>query len=399
MEFTIHNQVLLLVFVIALIMGAVANKTNFCTMGAVSDWVNMGDTGRLRAWLFAIAVALSGLLIFEAIGWVNLPANTFPPYRTANFAWLRYLLGGAMFGIGMTLASGCANRTLVRIGGGNIKSLMVLIVAGYAAYLMLWTDLFDSVFMSWIGPTIINLSNFNIESQEIGAIVGGIFGMEDTTTLHLVLGGIAAIVLLLFIFKSKDFRGRFDNVLGGATIGLAVVAGWYITGGSMGQEWKEYAEFAPEIPSRVAVQSYTFVSPMGDSARYLMQPTQLSLVNFGIMALSGVILGSFIYAIVRRRFRIEWFASISDFVNHMIGGVLMGIGGVLAMGCTIGQGVTGVSTLAVGSILAFAAIIFGSALTMKVQYYMLDEQGFWRALRLGLADMKLLPSAGKPETA
>ena len=121
MEFTIHNQVLTAVFVLAVILGAVANKTNFCTMGAVSDWVNMGDTGRLRAWLLAMAVAILGVAVLVGTGGAAIGTETFPPYRTPYFAWLRYLLGGLMFGVGMTLASGCGNKTLVRIGGGSLK--------------------------------------------------------------------------------------------------------------------------------------------------------------------------------------------------------------------------------------------------------------------------------------
>jgi uncharacterized membrane protein YedE/YeeE len=395
MEFTIHNQILSLTFAIAVVMGAVANKTNFCTMGAVSDWVNMGDTGRLRAWLFAMAVALLGLLLLEGSGKVVLPADTFPPYRTANFAWLRYLLGGVMFGIGMTLGSGCGNKTFVRIGGGNLKSVVVLAIASIAAYFMLWGDIkgegfFDVVFNSWIAPTSINLGNHGIASQELGAIVAGLTG-ADAGSLHFIIGGIAVLGLLAFIFKSADFRASFDNILGGLVIGLAVVAGWYITGGTMGSAWKDFADMSVDIPSRVNVQSYTFISPMGDSVRYLLHPGNLMLINFGVMAVAGVVVGSFLYSVLFRKFRIEWFASFNDFVAHSVGGLLMGFGGVLAMGCTIGQGITGVSTLAVGSILTFASIVFGSALTMKVQYYLLDEQGFPGALRSALADLRLMP--------
>ena len=399
MEFTIHIQVLLAAFLIAVVIGAVANKTNFCTMGAVSDLTNMGSTGRIRAWLFAMAVALIGLLVLEATGAVTLPNNTFPPYRTANFAWLRYALGGLMFGLGMTLGSGCGNKTFVRIGGGNLKSLVLLVCfAAPAAYWMLWGEIggkgfFDTFFMSWIGPTVVDLGGFGIKSQELGAIVGGLAGVEDTKTLHLVLGALIALAMLVYVFRSTDFRRSFDNILGGAVIGLAIVAGWWITGGPWGTEWKDFAEFQTDVPSRVAVQSYTFISPMGDAARYVLQPSNLSLVNFGVMALVGVIVGSFLYSIVTRKFRIEWFANFKDFLAHAVGGILMGIGGVLSMGCTIGQGVTGVSTLALGSILTFIAIVFGAALTMKVQYHMLDERGFVQALRHGLADLKLLPAA------
>jgi hypothetical protein len=297
-----------------------------------------------------------------------------------------------MFGIGMTLASGCGNKTLIRIGGGNLKSVVVLIIAMFFAYLMLWTDFFNTVFMSWMSPTIVNLSAYDMQSQELSAVLGGLFGVADTNRLHLIVGAIVVAALLFFIFKSRDFRTNFDNILGGAVIGLAVIGGWYVTGGPMGQAWKEYADFAAEIPSRVETQSYTFISPMGDTARYLTDSMSFSLVNFGVMALVGVILGSFLYAILSRGFRFEWFASARDFLAHAIGAVLMGVGGVLSMGCTIGQGVTGMSTLAVGSMLTFAAIVFGSALTMKIQYYMLDEQGFTSAIRTSLADLRLLPA-------
>lgn len=373
MEFTIHHQVLLSVFVIALAMGAVANKTNFCTMGAVSDWVNMGDTGRLRAWLLAMATALSGAMVLEATIGLNLNSEVFPPYRTANFAWLRYLLGGLMFGVGMTLSSGCGNKTLVRIGAGNLKSLVVLVVASGFAYLMLWGELYGQLFDAWISATTINLAAMNMPSQELSVLLAGMLGLESSPKLHFVVGGLIALAMLVFIFSHHEFRASFDNILGGGAIGLAVVAGWWITGGSMGVAWKEFAEMAIDLPSRVQVQSFTFISPMGDTARYLMEPDKFIFINFGVMALSGVILGSFLYALATRSFRIEWFANREDVINHLVGGTLMGVGGVLAMGCTVGQAITGFSTLALGSILTFVAIVAGSVVTMKYLY--------WRAMQ------------------
>lgn len=374
MEFTIHNQVMLAVFVIAVVMGAVANKTSFCTMGAVSDWINIGDSGRMRAWVFAMAVALTGVIALEAGGVVNLSGETFPPYRTANFAWLRYILGGLMFGVGMTLASGCGKRTLVRVGTGNLKSLTVLLIAMIGSYLMLWTPFYEKAFYPWISATSINLAQHGVPTQEVGSILSGMFGLAHSRMLNFVVAALAAAGMYAFVFRSSDFRGNIDNILGGGVIGLAIVAGWYLTGGALGQAWKEYADMATEVPSRVQVQSYTFVSPMGDSVRYLLNPTKMSLINFGVMALAGVIVGSFIYAVATRSFRVEWFASGRDFVNHAIGGVLMGVGGVLSMGCTIGQAITGVSTLAIGSILTFLSIVIGSAGTMKYLYWKMMEE-------------------------
>lgn len=376
MELTIHIKMLLAVFVVAALMGAVVSKTNFCTMGAISDWVNMEDTGRLRAWLLAMAVAAGGVLILETLVMINLSGGTFPPYRTANFAWLRYLLGGLMFGIGMTLASGCGNKTLVRIGGGNLKSIVVLAIASCMAYLMLWTDFYGKVFDVWMAPLTVNLGQFGMKNQTLGGILGGLAGVENPARANLLIGSILVLALMVFVFRSADFRGSRDNLLGGIVVGLAVVTGWYLTGSSFGAEWKEWAEMADTPPSRVEVQSFTFISPMGDAVRYLMAPTNTSFINFGICALTGVIVGSFIYSIATRSFRIEWFVDRKDFLNHAIGAILMGVGGVLSMGCTVGQAVTGISTLALGSILSFVAIVAGSAGTMKYQYWrMMREEG------------------------
>jgi uncharacterized protein len=374
MAFTIHHQVLLAVFGVALALGAIAQKTRFCTMGAVSDWVNMGDTGRMRSWVFAMAVALGGVVLLETTGTVTLGTDTFPPYRTPQFAWLRYIVGGLLFGIGMTLGSGCGNRTLVRIGGGNVKSVVVLAVAAVCAYALMWTPVFEKAFLPWIQATTIDLSRYGMPTQELGSILAGMFGLESSRTLRLAVSAIVALVLLAWVFWSRDFRGSLDNVLGGAAVGLAVVAGWYFTAGPMGLAWKEHAEMATEIPSRVQAQSFTFISPMGDSLRYLTDPGNVALINFGVVALAGVILGGFLYAILTKGFRYERFFTLKDFGNHVLGGVFMGIGGVLAMGCTIGQGVTGISTLAIGSILVFLSIVIGAAATMRYQYWRIAQE-------------------------
>ncbi len=369
-------------FAIALILGAVVNKTNFCTMGAVSDWVNMGDTGRLRAWVLAIAVGVLGVAGLEAAGLVNL-SGTFPPYRQNTLPWLENVLGGVLFGIGMTLASGCGNKTLIRIGGGNLKSIMVLLIIAVIAYFMInpfpGSDktLYSVLFYSWTNPTAVTLST----NQDLGALLFA----DDVATGRMVLGGVIGGLLLVWVFLSRDFRTSFDNILGGLVVGLVVLAAWYVTsnikidadGEMMSlqgyvQNWDFYAPadaVRPADAAPLAAQSFTFINPMGQALGYAAGGFDRTLLTFGVMALAGVIAGSLLWSLVSRSFRIEWFASASDFVNHLIGAVLMGFGGVLAMGCTVGQGITGFSTLALGSILTFVAIVAGSAATMKVQYY------------------------------
>ncbi len=367
MEFDIHVKVLLSAFVVAVVMGAVMAKTNFCTMGAVSDWVNMGSLGRLRAWLLAVAVAAGGLLVLELAGLVRLPDNTLPPYRTPQFAWLRYILGGLLFGIGMSLGGGCGSKTLVRIGGGSVRSLFVAAVIAYVAYLMFTTELFNVAVMSWLEPTIVSLTAFGLKGQNVDTLLGSPFGLNPQIA-RILFGGAIVAGLLWFVFGSAAFRRNPNLALGGAVVGAAVALGWFITGGPHAEEWKEYAMFAPQRPSRVEVQSLTFITPIGDTLRYLLSPSQFAQLNFGVMTVFGVILGSFAYSVATRRFHVEWFASWQDFFSHLVAGVLMGFGGFLAMGCTIGQGVSGASTLALGSFLALASMIAGAAVTMKLQY-------------------------------
>lgn len=404
-----HLTVLLVVFAAAFVMGAVANKTNFCTMGAVSDLVNMGDSGRMRAWMLAMAVALLGVVIFEAGGFGSVD-STIPPYRGNNFAWLEYIVGGVLFGIGMTLGSGCGNKTLIRAGGGNIKSVFLFIVIAICAYFMLnpfpGSDqtLYSLLFYPWTNPVSATLAT----QQDLGSLASGITGAE-AATLRTVIGLIVAAVLFWFVFKSADFRSSFDNKLGGFTIGAAVLVAWVATSSMVSVEaygekysWTEYADIESwsmnednpaARPRDVGVQSFTFINPMGQTLRYGVQDFSPSYLTFGVVAVLGVVLGSLLWSLIARSFRIEWFAGIGDFVTHLIGGILMGVGGVLAMGCTVGQGITGVSTLALGSVLALLSIIFGSALTMKIQYYKMihEDASFMQALTSSLVDFKMLP--------
>ncbi|MGB5202211.1 MAG: YeeE/YedE family protein [Sedimenticolaceae bacterium] len=394
-------------FLIALVLGAVVNKTNFCTMGAVSDLVNIGDTGRMRAWLFAIAIAVLGVAVLEYTGLVD-ATSTFPPYRGGNLLLAENILGGLLFGIGMTLASGCGNKTLIRIGAGNLKSVVVLVIIALIAYFMInpfpGSDitLMSVLFYDWIRPLAVNLGS----SQDLGYLLGG----DSAPSARLAIGILLGLLLVGFAFKSADFRGHRDNILGGLVVGLAVVGAWYLTSNirvesfdgniplaEYYQQWDMLADSDIGKPAQgrpLAPQSYTFINPMGQTLGYVAGGFERSLLNFGVMAVLGVVLGSLLWALLSRGFRIEWFSSSRDVLSHVIGAVLMGFGGTLAMGCTIGQGITGVSTLAIGSIVTFIAIFLGSALTMKVQYYKMvyeDDANLAKALITSLVDLRLLP--------
>jgi len=375
MEFDVVHQVALYGFLAAVIFGYVGNKTQFCTMGSVSDWVNMGSKVRLRAWILAIGVAIIGAQTMQWLGWVDLGKSI---YLTTSFGWLGYLLGGLLFGIGMTLGSGCAQKTLVKIGGGNLKSVVVLLVMGITAYTTL-RGLLGLFRVNVINATNLDLSTLDISSQSIPGILAAITDWP-LPTLQPVIAILAGLLILWYVFKDPDFRSNKDSMLAGLTLGLLIVSAWYITG-VIGND-----DFEP-----VPVEAITFVAPTGNTVNYLMTYTG-SVINFGIAITFGMIFGSFIYALLHRSIHIETFSNQQDMINHLIGAVLMGFGGVISLGCTVGQGVSGVSTLALGSLMTLAAIVFGSALTMKIQYYLMDSS-FLTALRRALGDLHVLPAA------
>ena len=381
MEWEPVYRVATLGFLIGVLFGAIANKTNFCTMGAVSDWVNIGSKDRLRAWMLAIGIAILGTQLLHARGLIDIGQAM---YLTPNFGWLGHIVGGLLFGIGMTLASGCGQRTLVRAGGGNLKSLVVMLLLGITAY-MTMRGLLALVRVNVIEVTSIGLADNGIANQGIGTIVAMATGIEDTTVPNRVLAILLGGGLVAYAFAASSFRRSFDNVFAGIAIGLIIPAGWYVTG-VIG-----FDDFEP-----VRFESYTFVGPIGESLVYLLTFTG-STIGFGIAAVFGVIAGSFIYAVVTRKFVVETFTDKGDMLRHMAGGIAMGFGGVLALGCTIGQGITGMSTLALGSLLTLVSIIFGSALTMRIEYHQLDDKSFLAALRHALAEMKLLPAARRSE--
>ena len=348
------------------IFGAVANRTNFCTMGAVSDVVNMGSWGRMRMWLLAIAVGIIGTTALQVAGLVDLGKSF---YVRPNFTWLSYILGGFLFGVGMTLGSGCGSKTLVRVGAGNLKSLVVFVFLGIAAYMTL-KGLFAIWRTTWLDPVAVDLAR----RSDLPTLVGGWTGMGAANAAMLAAGVVAG-ALLVFVFKDREFRGSFDHILGGTVVGLVIVGGWYVTGHLGFAENPDTLEDTFFGTNSRTLESLSFTAPVGYTLELLMLWSDKSLtVTFGIAAAVGIIVGSAAYALASRTFRWEGFAGAEDTGMHVVGGILMGFGGVTALGCTIGQGLSGMSTLALGSILAFLSIIAGSAATMKWQYWRLMRE-------------------------
>jgi uncharacterized protein len=352
-------------FILAFVFGFVANRTNFCTMGAVSDVVNMGSWARMRMWLMAIAIAILGTHALQLAGLIDLGKSF---YTRPNVTWLSYVLGGFLFGVGMTLGSGCGSKTLVRVGGGSLKAFVTFIFLGIAAYMTL-KGLFAIGRANWIDPVATDLAAHGVPRQDLPTLVATLTG-ANLRMVEIVVAAIVAFALLAFVLKDRDFRTNADNLLGGAVVGLVIVGGWYVTGHLGFGENPETLENTYFGTNSRTIESLSFTAPVGYALELLMLWSDKSLtVTFGVAATVGLILGSFAYALLSRTFRWEGFAGAEDTANHVVGGLLMGFGGVTALGCTVGQGLTGFSTLAIGSILAFLAIVAGSAVTMRYQYW------------------------------
>ncbi|WP_454764627.1 YeeE/YedE family protein [Cupriavidus campinensis] len=361
----LSHTVLLSTFALTFLFGAVLQRTHFCTMGAISDIVNIGDWSRMRMWIMAIGVAMIGT---GALAWAGLIDPTKTIYTSARLAWLSAAVGGLMFGFGMVLASGCGSKTLVRIGAGNLKSVVVFVFLGLSAYMTL-RGLFGVVRVNTVDAVAVALPT----TQDLPSMVAQGSAIARGT-LQLALGGLIGAVLVIWALAGKDFQ-KFDNLLGGLGVGLIIVGMWYVSGhiGYVAEDPNTLEELFVATNSG-RMEGLSFVAPYAYTLDWLMMFSDKSKVlTIGVVSVIGVIAGAAAYALVSRTFRWEGFGNAEDVANHMVGGMLMGAGGVTALGCTIGQGLSGVSTLAVGSFIALAGIVAGALLAFKYQIWRLER--------------------------
>jgi uncharacterized membrane protein YedE/YeeE len=351
-------------FALAFVFGAVAQRTNFCTMGGIADLVNFGDSNRLRQWLLAIGVAIAATSVLTATGVID---TTKTIYTAPRFTWLSYIVGGLLFGFGMVLAGGCGSRTLVRLGGGSLKSLVVAVMLGLFAYITLRGAL-GVARVTWLDPVQLQFAS----SQDLPALAARAFGASRGTLLWVLGLGIGG-ALIIFALAHREFR-TFDNLLAGFAIGAVIAGVWYVSGhvGHLA-EHPETLEDTYLATNSGRMESLSYVAPLAYTLDWLMLFSDKSKVlSLGIVAVFGIVLGSAVVALVSRSFRWEGFANTEDTANHLVGGALMGFGGVTGLGCTIGQGLSGVSTLALGSFLALASIAGGAVLALRYQAWRVE---------------------------
>jgi uncharacterized protein len=349
----IHTQVLWSGLAIGAALGAVMQRFAFCTMGAVADLVNFGDWSRMRMWLMAIAVAMLGTAGLTAAGLIA-PGKSL--YGGSQVLWLSNVVGGALFGFGMVLAGGCGSRTLTRLGAGNLKALVVLLVLGLFAY------------MAMKGV----LGVLRVNTLEHAAIA--VQNQSLLTALGPWIGMAAGAALLAFVLLHASGRSK-EVLLGGALVGLLVVLAWFVSGklGYVAEDPNTLEEaFVGTNSGRM--EALSFVAPVAYATDWLILFSDASRVlSFGIMVVVGMIAGSALHALFSRSFRWEGFTTTEDLVNHVAGGALMGFGGVVAGGCTIGQGLSGLSVVSIGALITFPALILGAWAALLYQTHRLER--------------------------
>lgn len=364
---SLQAKVLWAAFALSAAFGALAHRTHFCTMGAIGDVFSMGDWGRLRMWALALGVGMAGFHGMGWLGWID-PAQAV--YANGRVVWLSALLGGGLFGFGMVLASGCGSKTLIRIGGGSLKSLVVFCVMGLAAFAtlrgvtaVLRVNTVDRVAFDMPGGSALPLwlaQRVGVAPAQAGLVLG------------LALGG----ALAWWALKDRGFRSSRPQWLGGAGVGLLLVGMWWVSG---------HLGFVAEHPQTlesvyVATQSgrmeaLTFTAPMAYTLDWLVYFSDATKrLTLGVVSVAGVVVGAFLSAWTRGSFRWEGFRDTQDTALHLAGAACMGVGGVTAMGCTIGQGLSGLSTLSLTSAFAVLGIVLGALCGFRFQVWLLERE-------------------------
>jgi uncharacterized membrane protein YedE/YeeE len=334
---------------IGFVFGAVVYRTNYCAMGSLSDIHNFKDYRRFRAWVLAAATALAGTQLLAGAGVVPLERSM---YLAPTLNWLGNIAGGLIFGVGMVLAGGCPSRNLARAGGGDLRSLLTLIVLGLVGFMTIG-GLLAPVRAALERATSVRAGG--AATQSLGDLAGAWAGLTPGAA-NTAAAVVLALAALAWCFGSAKFRASPAHVLSGLAVGLMVVAGWALTG----LAWDEMAD-RPAAPV-----SLTYIRPVGDTLQWLTLFTATPMPGFGVATVFGALVGAFAAAVAMGRFRLATFSDTGDTLRNLLGAALMGVGGVMAMGCTVGQAVTGISTLALGSFLAFAAMVAGGFLGLRL---------------------------------
>lgn len=343
-----HEALFLGGLLIGLAFGYAAARTNFCVMGAISDWRIFANPGRLGAVALAAAVAIAGAQTLEMLLLTDLSASM---YLAPSINVVGAIGGGLVFGAGMVCAGGCASRNVIRAGGGDMRAIMVLIVLAITAFATI-SGVVSPLRASIETATRIDVSSHRQLAQLSGA-VAIVSGLEPAL-VRLCVAGLIIAGLVGFAFAKARLSRDPSNLIAGIAIGAVITAGWYVTGACFDE-----MALRPASPT-----SLSFVRPVADAIDWVERASALGLPGFGAASVFGALAGAFLAARQAGTFKVSGFGNSDDVLRHLGGALAMGLGGVFALGCTIGQGLTGVSTLSIQSLLAAGAIFTGAWLAL-----------------------------------
>ena len=317
--------------------------SGFCMLSSLRGWWAEGDGRLVRTYALAMGVAIAASQVLAAAGLVDLGKSI---YLQPTFSAPVLFLGGLLFGYGMVMSNGCGSRALVLLGRGNLRSLVVVIVLGdFCADDLEGPDRTRRA-LPWLARHKLRTS-----ANSLPALLASL-GLSATAA-RMIAASVLAAVLIIFAFADAPFRRSPGQVAAGIIVGLLVAAGWYGTG-YLGAD-----DFNP-----VPVTSLTFIAPIADALQYVMLSTG-STLNFGIVTVFAVFAGSLVTALATGRFHLEGYQSPRHMLRSAGGAALMGAGGVMAFGCSVGQGLTGLSTLSLASFIAVAGILIGTAAGLR----------------------------------
>jgi len=323
-----------------LLLGLAARLGRFCTLGAVEDLLYQGSSVRMRMWIVAIGVAIIGTFGLMGSGLLD---DTAAVYLSFEWSPLGSIVGGLLFGYGMALSGNCGFGALARLGGGDLRSFVIVLVMGISAYVTL------------SGPLARLRVTLFPQPPVSGPHLPGIAHLlSDVTGLPVTALGLAiGAVILGGALASRELLARPKSIFWGAAVGAAVISGW------AGTNWVAANGFDP-----VPVESHTFSAPLGDTIIYAMTSSGNNL-NFGVGSVLGVLMGAFIGSLIKGHFRWEACEDPRELKRQILGAALMGVGAVVAFGCTIGQGVSAFSVLFYGAPVALLSIIAGAAIGLR----------------------------------
>ncbi|GAB4384581.1 YeeE/YedE family protein [Albidovulum sp.] len=320
-------------------LGLAARIGRFCTLGAIEDWLYSSDDRRMRMWAIAIGVAIIGTHLALAAG-LMAPAET--AYLDRVWNPVASVIGGLIFGYGMALAGNCGYGALARLGGGDLRAFVIVIVMGLSAHVAMSGPL--AHLRIWVFPELRGAA----APQGFAQLLELRLGIPPLATGLAIGGALLAVALL-----SRAMLRSPAQILWGAVVGLAVVSGWVGTG------WIAHAGFAAE-----PIRSHSFAEPIGDTMIYAMTASGTSL-SFGVGSVLGVLAGAAIGSLWRGHFRWEACEDPRELRRQIGGAMLMGVGAILAVGCSIGQGISAFSVLAYSAPVAFLSILAGAAIGLR----------------------------------